>query len=293
MNIRIVMILVLVLAVSGVCFCADGKADGKVDLKLASYNIRYAGGDRGANSWDNRKGPLAEYINELKPDVIGMQEALLVQVKFMKANLDGYAMVGVGRDDGKCDGEFSPVFYNREKFVLDSCGTFWLSETPETPGIKGWGANCVRICSWVRLIEIKSSKAFYVYNTHFDHVSQPAKDNSAKLIAERVNNRTDKDPVFLMGDFNSTPESFPVKYLTGKVENAVPPVVFTETMSVLNTNLSLKGTSNSFGRRDNPPRIDYIFYNGNVKVKDGAVGPSEVDGQFLSDHNPIWVVMGL
>ena len=291
MNIRRMMIAVLVLSFCGVCFSAgSGKADGKIDIKLASYNIRYAGGDRGANSWDNRKEPLANYINELKPDVIGMQEALLVQVEYMKANLDGYSMVGVGRDDGKCSGEFSPVFYNNEKYLLDSCGTFWLSETPEVAGSRSWNAACNRICSWVRLVDIASSKTFYVFNTHFDHQSQQAKDESAKLIAAKMAEIGNGGPAFLMGDFNSLPDSKPIKYLTGEGEDK-PTSILVDSLAKVGTEESLGSTFNSFGRSDSFGRIDYILCPEDVDVVAGEVGPAKDGDVFLSDHNGIWTVV--
>ena len=291
-NIKVI-VTVLIMLVGSLCFASDNSAiDSKVELKLASYNIRYAGGDRGANSWDNRKQGLVKYVNDLKPDVIGMQEALLLQVKYLLANLDGYAMAGVGRDDGLTAGEFSPIFYNRNKFVLDSCGTFWLSETPEVAGSRSWNAACNRICSWVKLVDIDSSKSFFVFNTHFDHQSELAKDESAKLICSKINEIGKGEPAFLTGDFNSLPDSVPVKYITGKLEQK-PAVNLIDSLAAVGSAESLRGTFNSFGRAQNPGRIDYIFCPENVEVKIGAVGPDKVGEQFLSDHNPIWADINL
>ncbi len=291
MNIRRMVFVVFMFLVFGVCYgVGTGKDYSKTELKLASYNLRYAGGDRGANSWDNRKSALAKYVNELKPDVIGMQEAELVQVKYLQQNLDDYSMAGVGRDDGKCRGEFSPVFYNKTKYVLDSCGTFWLSKTPEVAGSRSWNSSCNRICSWVKLIDIASSKPFYFFNTHFDHRSQQAKDESAKLITAKIAEISKGEPVFLTGDFNSYPESGPIKYICGKSEEK-PDICMVDTLAKVGTKESLRGTFNCYDSDKLTDRIDFIFCTEDVEVKTGEVGPARVGDQFLSDHNAIWSVV--
>lgn len=51
-----------------------------------------------------------------------------------------YAHVGVGRDDGQTKGEYSPIFYDSDKFEQVDWDTIWLSPTPGRVGSKGWDA---------------------------------------------------------------------------------------------------------------------------------------------------------
>ncbi|MGB1260282.1 MAG: endonuclease, partial [Akkermansiaceae bacterium] len=119
-----------------------------------SYNIRYdAGGDRGERDWKQRRGKVTDFILSQKPSVIGLQEVLYKQLLDVEKKLTEYGRVGVGRDDAKKRGEFSPIFYRKSDWKLDSNGTFWLSDTPKKPGSKSWGNGIPRICTWARLLD--------------------------------------------------------------------------------------------------------------------------------------------
>ena len=126
------------------------------DLRVVTFNVRYAsGGDQGVRNWTARRDVVAEAVGIMKPDVMGVQEALAGQMDDLRARLPEYEAFGVGRDDGKKRGEFSAIYYRRERFERDGedGGTFWLSPTPDQPGTNGWGNEIVRICTWLRLVE--------------------------------------------------------------------------------------------------------------------------------------------
>ncbi|MDB4361416.1 endonuclease/exonuclease/phosphatase family protein, partial [Akkermansiaceae bacterium] len=161
-------------------------------LTVISYNIRNDNqGDKGPRNWEGRKALLATYLLNHKASIIGLQEVKHNQLLDMAKGLPNYAHIGVGRDDGKMAGEFSPIFYDRKIWRLDAeeHGTYWLSDTPEVIASRTWGNYHNRICSWARLIKISGpdeGTALYVYNTHWDHRSQPARLKSGELMLKKV-----------------------------------------------------------------------------------------------------------
>ena len=114
------------------------------ELQLMTYNVRYDSPEDGKNKWDNRKQFVVELIKRQSPDVVGVQEPLYHQVVYLQQELQDYSFVGEGRD-GSTRGEFTPIFYKKDKFSVIEQKTFWLSETPEVVGSKSWNAVCVRL----------------------------------------------------------------------------------------------------------------------------------------------------
>jgi endonuclease/exonuclease/phosphatase family metal-dependent hydrolase len=168
-----------------------------------SFNIRYGTANDGDNSWPFRRDFVLQVIADQAPDILGIQEALNFQVDELSSGLDGYALVGVGRDDGRSEGEYAAILYLAARFELQETGTFWLSDTPEIPGSASWGNRVTRICTWARLRDRNSGISFYAYNVHLDHESQPSRERSAELLAARIASRTHPDPVIVTGDFNA------------------------------------------------------------------------------------------
>ncbi len=159
---------------------------GAIKLRIMSFNIRCLnGGDAPENQWDQRADRVGEYINEVKPDLFGMQEVVYKQFEDVKARVKGYECIYAGRDDGKNGGEGTPIFYRPDKYRLIKSGHYWLSETPEKPTF-GWKAACLRIALWAVFEDIKSGERFIYCNTHFDHISVEARKQSAMLAKDRM-----------------------------------------------------------------------------------------------------------
>ena len=171
-----------------VVLAADSLQAQELPLRVMSYNIRLdAQVDEQAGwGWSKRKQALCDLITLVNPDLFGLQEVVVNQLEYIAAQFPDYAYVGSGRDDGKSKGEFSPIFFNKVKFDLLASGTFWLSETPEVVGSKGWDAAICRVCSWVKLKSKQSGKVFFQFNTHFDHIGKQARAESAKLILRKI-----------------------------------------------------------------------------------------------------------
>ena len=193
--------LLLPLLVLGSVSCSESNAPtapaDPTEMRLMSYNLRYANSDLLA--WHLRKQVVAQAVNDYRPDILGVQEADAPWMQTLPQLLNGYAHVGVGRDDGESAGEFAAIFYRQDKYEVVESGTFWLSETPDTPSF-GWGASNRRICTWAYLRHRDSGRITAHFNTHLDHQSAEARERGAALVLERLNQSP--YPVTLTGDLN-------------------------------------------------------------------------------------------
>ena len=253
---------------------------------LMSYNIRYANRNDGENSWSNRKDFLANQIKFYEPDIMGVQEALFDQLKYLDEQLNDYEYLGVGRDGGE-KGEFSAIFYNTEEFDVLEKNTFWLSETPDEIS-KGWDAALNRICTYALFENEDTGEKFWVFNTHFDHRGEEARRESAKLIISKITEINDENlPVVLMGDLNLEPETESIQFLSNKMNDSkkvAEDVVF-----------GPEGTYNGFDFIEPVQRrIDYIFTSKNdINVLKYAVLSDSQDLRYASDHLPVFVELEL
>ena len=245
-------------------------------MKIMSFNVLCAG--HNGREWPRRIERVVSAIKANDPDSFGVQEAHIGWMLALEELLPEYDYVGVGRDDGKTDGEFSAVFYKKDKFTPGEKGNFWLSETPDVPG-KGWDAACIRICSYVMLTEIATGKKFCHFNTHLDHVGLVAMQKGAELVAKKANEICTDCPAVFTGDFNVTPDSAPCK--------AVKDGGFLDARDV--AEVTDKGNTFHYWLGEEKYRsvIDYVFVKGNVEVKEFIVDRNEYLGDVPSDHYPV------
>jgi endonuclease/exonuclease/phosphatase family metal-dependent hydrolase len=249
------------------------------DVSVMSFNIRYGTAADGENAWAGRRPQLIQVIERHDPDVLGTQEALEFQLKEILAELPEYGMVGVGRDDGAGKGEFAAILYRRDRFEVRAQGTFWFSPTPDIPGSLGWGNNITRICSWARLLDRQSGRYLLVYNVHLDHESAPSRERSAELLARRIAERGNRDPVIVMGDFNAGEEDVPVRYLRN--QNLV------DTFRKLHPDSTGVGTYHAFTGRTGGAKIDHILVSPEWTTLSSGIDRSNQSGRYPSDHFPV------
>lgn len=233
----------------------------EASFNVASYNLRQANSSDSlaGNGWGQREPVIADLIRFHEFDIFGTQEGFKHQLEGLKAQLPGYEYLGVGREDGKDAGEHSAIFYRTDMFDLLDSGDFWLSETPEKPGL-GWDAACVRVCSWGKFRHKESGKDFLFFNLHMDHVGTVARVESAKLVMEKMKEFGDGLPVFFTGDFNvdQTHESYSTITGSGKLLDSFEEADFV---------YALNGTFNSYHTDDyTESRIDHIFVSPDVTV---------------------------
>ena len=174
-------------------------------MLVGSYNIRLkvSSDSVNGNVWAKRCQVMCDQINFMSPDILGTQEVLHVQLLDMLRGLDGYDYIGVGRDDGAQGGEYAAIFFKSDRLRLLDQGNFWISETPDRPGL-GWDAACIRICTWGKFAKqtATNDEAFYFFNLHMDHVGVVARREGAKLIVSKIREIAGDAPVIVTGDFN-------------------------------------------------------------------------------------------
>ena len=249
---------------------------------IISYNIRYDNNWDIENSWKIRRNKISQILVQYSPSIIGIQEGLLNQVQYIDSSLIDYDYVGVGRDDGKKKGEFCAIYFDTTRYVLSKNSTFWLSETPDTISV-GWDAALERICTYGLFKDRITKKEFWVFNTHFDHIGVVAREKSSELILKRIDKINRQSlPVVLMGDFNSTPNSPPIKELKTELNDALK--ISLEKLQ------GPRGTFNGFNE-DLPieKRIDYIFTNDLKVLSYTHINDRLNNNRHISDHLPVMI----
>ena len=249
---------------------------------IISYNIRYDNNWDIENSWKIRRNKISQILVQYSPSIIGIQEGLLNQVQYIDSSLIDYDYVGVGRDDGKKKGEFCAIYFDTTRYVLLKNSTFWLSETPDTISV-GWDAALERICTYGLFKDRITKEELLVFNTHFDHIGVVAREKSSELILKRINKINYQSlPVILMGDFNSIPNSSPVKEIKTELSDALQ--ISVEKLQ------GPRGTFNGFNE-DLPieKRIDYIFTNDLKVLSYTHINDRLNNNRHISDHLPVMI----
>lgn len=251
------------------------------NIKVMTYNIRcgYCEDSSDVNNWSKRKYLLAYVIKNHNPDLIGLQEAEMFQVKDLIEMLDEYDWYGVSREDGKDKGESTAILYRKKRFEPEEKRTLWLSETPELVS-KGWDAALNRTVTLIKFKDLKSSKDFYYLNTHFDHIGEKARTESSRLIVNELGKYTGDYPIIFSGDLNYTSNSDGYKILSNKLFDTK---LISKTESA-GENISFNG----FGKDIQPDnKIDFIFVNDKVEVQNHIMDTTTFNGLYPSDHYPV------
>jgi len=255
---------------------------------VMTYNIRLDTQTDGVNAWPNRKAKLIALIAKNNPDILGLQEVLHHQMQDLQSGLLEYAFVGVGRDDGKEKGEYSAIFYKKEKFDVVKQNTLWLSETPDVPGSKSWDAAITRVATYAQLKDKTSGQTFLVLNTHFDHIGKQARLNSAIFIKGFMDgylHSNKKMPVIITGDFNSEPTEPPYQNMIDEIG-----MKFYDTRPADSTTGTFCGfTVNAMTCKT----IDYIFHSSGWKTESYQVLADHDGTYYPSDHLPVFVRVSL
>ncbi|HMM11846.1 MAG TPA: endonuclease/exonuclease/phosphatase family protein [Bacteroidales bacterium] len=251
-----------------------------------SWNIRLDTPHDGANAWQNRRPDFCAHLRDERADIMGFQEVLHNQLLDLQSCLEGYTYIGVGRSDGKTGGEHSPIFFREDRFGLIKSGTNWLSETPDVPGSVGWDAALERIVSWAMLNDFASGDTILVMNTHFDHVGQRAREQSADFIVKLSAGLAKGKPVVMMGDLNATPDN----HAYGRFVDAG----MIDARNAASSYWADKPTYTGFDENpDNDALIDYILHSPHFRVIEYQVQQVNRNGQYLSDHLPVMARMVL
>lgn len=245
-------------------------------FRILSFNVLCAG--KNHQWWENRVPLVCSIIKEYKPSSFGVQEAHWEWMQALCENLPEYDYVGVGRDDGDKDGEFSAVFYLKDEFTASESGNFWLSETPDKPSL-GWDAACIRNATYVKLTHKESGKAYIHFNTHLDHVGALAQINGVKMIQEKAASFGGL-PVVCTGDFNVFQDSECYNVMvSGNMGDSRKMAPDTDDCY----------TYHGFQPEKRHEIIDFVFVDrATVKPVNFKVINKLVDGEFYSDHHAVY-----
>jgi endonuclease/exonuclease/phosphatase family metal-dependent hydrolase len=270
------------------------------DLTVMSFNIRDGTFRDGENRWENRRHILFDVLRRHDCDIVGLQEAYRFQIDQICEAAPQYGWIGVGRDDGKDKGEHSATLYRKEKLDVVEQGTFWFSDMPDKPGSATWGNTITRICTWGRFIHKPSGTAFYVFNLHLDHISQPSREKSAVFLERRIAARRHPDPVIVTGDFNSGEKNWVIQYLQGRrsLKDArgvagMAPIPLVDTFRLIHPDAKEVGTFHEFKGGRNGEKIDFILALPGLRVLDADILHDAENGRYPSDHFPVMTVFDL
>jgi endonuclease/exonuclease/phosphatase family metal-dependent hydrolase len=254
-------------------------------VRVMTFNIRYNEPRDGVNAWANRKTKVSDVIRFHKADLVGVQEAQYNQLQDLEKLLPDFSWCGVGRDGGN-NGEFSAILYRKSRFKLLETKTFWLSETPDKVGAKGWDADYPRIVTWAKFRDNQSKKIFYQFNTHFDHIGAKARTESSKLLLTQIPKIAGKTPFVVTGDFNATEDTNVYRILTGKEEVGNFKLIDARYISK-NGHFGGVSTWNGFKELESNRKIDYIFVSEKTNVLEHGVLSDRWEGLWASDHLPV------
>lgn len=249
-----------------------------------TINIRYDNPNDTPNNWYERKAEMVQLLNHYEPEIFGIQEGLAHQVSYLDSTLTDYQYIGVGRDDGKTQGEYSAIFFDTTVYEVIEQSTFWLSETPDEISV-GWDASMERICTYGLFKHKASGLQCWVFNAHFDHIGEAARSNSASLILTKIRQLNKQNlPVVVMGDFNALPVSRAITAFKTALDDG--------------QDISIKpfygpvGTFNRFSDQVLPGRIDYIFTSKLKVLTYVHIDDRRENNLFISDHLPVMVEVG-
>lgn len=245
---------------------------GKDSLVMATYNIRCDNynDEQAGRGWAVRWEEVAKVVQKYGFEIFGTQEGVNYQMESIKMKLPGYDYVGVGRDDGATAGEYVAIFYDTEKFELLDKGHFWLSTTPEEPGM-GWDAQYPRISVWGKFRHKRSGFSFLFYTTHLDNKGSNARVQSIYLLIRKIKEQKEQLPVVVCGDFNADQTSEPYKLLdtsglvTDAYTNAKSRYITCGTLNAFTVGYKYITSDGQFRR------IDHIFLSKEFGVNNYSV----------------------
>ncbi|MDG2166312.1 MAG: endonuclease/exonuclease/phosphatase family protein [Opitutales bacterium] len=262
-------------------------------IKVMSFNIRNGLAKDGENAWPLRQAFVVETIRTFDPDLLGLQEVHRFQADYLIEQLHEYDFYGVARDDGKVKGEIVPVMVKRDRFEMIESGHYWLSETPEVIGSKGWDSALPRLASWTLIRDKQGNdKPFIFGNTHWDHRGQVARLESAKLIRKRIDSVLPEIPVIVTGDFNTHEKLDPYAELVTSTGSSGAPLL--DTYRVIHPQVrDLEGTFSAFTGERARNRIDWILTSQDFVTLNASINYTQENGRYPSDHYPVDAVVRL
>jgi endonuclease/exonuclease/phosphatase family metal-dependent hydrolase len=254
--------------------------------KILTCNVRVdvPADAKHGDSWAERREICADIIQAQNADLIGLQEAQVQHVSYLKSRMPEYDSYALS-DSVTIFHPVDTILFSRARYELISCGGFYLSETPHLIGSKGWDGAFPRLVNWVHLKERSTGKEFRYWNTHLDNKGQKAREHGSAMIVQASGVFPKELPQILSGDMNSHANNQSIKnYKDGG---------WLDTYSAVNGPEDPGFTAHGFRGAKNPPngpdgkpkgRIDWIFCRGPVKPLASKIIKDSRNGHYPSDH---------
>ena len=247
-------------------------------LRIMTFNVPMGNIPAvGLNTWANRCIGIQNFIDSVRPDMMGMQEPVRTELMNLLSGMPGYSMLGVARDNGQESGEYSPILYLTDRLLVEHTGTYWLSKTPEVVS-KSWSSACNRIATWALFRDKQTGARFIYTNTHLDHISDSAREHQMEVIKTKMTElraQYGNLPMMLTGDFN-------VKRTGSAYQRASTyKIPMNDAYVIAKAKAGPSWTWCSGGTK-----IDYIFLTQEINCEKAYIHESRLlTGQQLSDHN--------
>jgi endonuclease/exonuclease/phosphatase family metal-dependent hydrolase len=243
---------------------------------------------RNYDPWEERLAYFGDIFARHDPDLIGLQELtpFFNEVEDIVAQAPGREAVYYAPPERMTYPD-ALILYRASRFTLLEHGEYWLSPTPDVPFSIGFAsAQLPRLVVWARFYDAESEREIFFATTHFDNNS-PSQERSAPLLQERTDPFVDEQPVIVVGDFNSRPNSTAFGILT---EDSSRGFVFQDTFDLGERGVVTNQVPAPV--YDINARIDHIFVAGNGvrwSVLDWAADLTVYGDlqRYPSDHFPI------
>lgn len=261
-------------------------------LRVMSFNVRFGTAEDGEDRWERRKDLLVRTIEAFGPDLLGVQEAIDFQCDALAGALGAYVFHGAGRENGRRKGEFTGIFFKRDRFDRLDADHFWLSTTPDVPGSRGWDAELPRMASWVKLRDraAPGEPPVLFVNTHWDHMGKRARFESAKLIRARVRAILPDGPVVIVGDFNAREDDEEYVELVRAADDDGPRYV--DAFRAAHPDRTTEEASfHGFKGGIEGIRIDWIIHSESLIPLEAGIDRTHENGRYPSDHYPVTAVL--
>ena len=271
-------------------------------LMIMSSNVRFASArdkssnpDTGDRDWSNRKSAYYAMVNYYRPAVIGLQEAQKEQVQDIKNNCSGYNHYGLGRKNGKdilaessywglvpgtqAGEESTTILYRTDLITLNSSGTFWHSNSPNTADsyFPAMTDHVPQTSTWAIMTYKPTNTQFFMLNTHLSlYDSRP---DEIALIMNTVNSKnTGNLPVVMTGDWNLVEGDSWLDPIEAAYSNARHKAQITDSY----------GTYHWWGTESK--LIDHIYYDGFGDCLMFRTDKRKWNDKYISDHYPVFAV---
>lgn len=255
-------------------------------ITVMSFNMKRDMLPFGPHTWQKRMAAAAGLIREAAPDILGTQELTEATLGDMERLLPQYQWVGEGRGGGS-KGEYTAIFFSRERFRMMDQETFWLSRTPERPS-RDRTTPFPRICTRCRLEMLdRPGSSIQVYNTHLDHISYFARVRGLREILRRISSqyREVPGPVLLMGDFNATPASWTFRrWIAADLEQSAG---LLRDCYWGQQGEEIGCSHHGFTGKVKGAPIDYIFTSREMTIRQAEIRRDRHGPEFPSDHYPV------